>query len=182
MPIIELVSQLWHAVAGERDPEQANDVRTTFFRLLLAYCQLLRLSVIPHRPADTMPHQTDDAPTPSRDFPPNPYSPTSPRKPTKHAGSDTIDLTSPTRSSPGSKALGKRPHAAHTRPPFQNRRSADEKRLIGDYKYGACRDISSRRGRRADLGNSVPADRVNVPDPSSYFSKPQMVKVRPATR
>jgi hypothetical protein len=124
-----------------------------------------------------MPHQTDDAPTPSRDFPLNPYSHTSPRRTTDHAGSDTIDLTSPPRFSPGSKARSKRPHTAHTRPQLQNRRSADEKRLVGDYKYGACLDTTARRGRRADMGHSVPADRVNVPDPASYF-KPQMVKVR----
>jgi hypothetical protein len=180
MPFREVVTQLfWHAVAGERDAEQANDVRPTFLRLLLGYRQILNCSVLPHRPADTMPHQADDAPTPSRDFLQHPdrHSPTSLRRITPHAGSDTVDLTSPPRSSPGSRTRANHPHATHTRPQLQNRRSADEKRLVGDYKYGANLGTSARRGRRADLGNSVPADRVNVPDPASYF-KPPMVKVR----
>jgi hypothetical protein len=34
MPFREVVTQLfWHAIAGERDAEQAKDVRPTFLRL-----------------------------------------------------------------------------------------------------------------------------------------------------
>jgi hypothetical protein len=56
--------------------------------------------------------------------------------------------------------------------------------LTGDYKYGANQDTRASQWKQTNWSNSIPADRVFVPDPVSYFQRSTMVKVsmsRPAS-
>jgi sentrin-specific protease 7 len=113
------------------------------------------------RPANAMVHQTNDASLlSSYTLPSLPYG----------RRSASIDLASPPRS-----LHDRRPNTDKARP---KSRSAEEKRLIGDFEYDATPSTSTRREEGADSPYSVPADRVEAPDPRIQFATPAMGKVR----
>jgi hypothetical protein len=113
-----------------------------------------------------MPHQTDDATRPAAEarLPSNPYTRFSPVA-SRPSPDVTIDLTSPPRSPRDSQQRKARPG----RPVAGNKRSADEKRLIGDYEYATTPRGFAMDGGRANPRHSIPADSVRVPDPAIYF-------------
>ncbi|KAH7067885.1 hypothetical protein FB567DRAFT_252660 [Paraphoma chrysanthemicola] len=159
--------------------EATNDVRSLSSKLAGgAFHRLLTLTYpapLPTRPADAMPHQTDDAairPN-TRALPRLPFS-HGPHSSPRSSKTATVDLTSPEPQS-HAEALAQHAHGHALRLPLKTQRSSDEKRLTGDFQYGLHND--SRHTPSADVGHSVPADRVDAPHPSSYFlPRPTMVK------
>jgi hypothetical protein len=111
--------------------------------------------MLSYQSADTMLHQTDDAPSPSRALPPSPFDHRSPTA-FKTSTAATLDLTSPSKRSRDSEQRERRTGSDRTRPTSHNRKSADEKRLIADYEYGTIPHISARLGARANSGTAYP--------------------------
>jgi hypothetical protein len=175
--LMSILSQLF-AWTGD-GAKQANDVCPPFSlpSLIQAACdssphfsQSFSTSTISDQPVDIMPHQTDDATRPAAEplLPPNPFTRDSPAA-SRQSPDVTIDLTSPPRSPRDPQQRKAQPGRLVAR----NKRSADEKRLVGDYQYATSRRAFAMDGGRANPRHSVPADSVRAPDPSSYFESPR---------
>jgi hypothetical protein len=138
---MSIFSQLWTAVIGD-GAEQANDVGSLFSilspRLFDRLISLTGSASMSPQPADAILHQTDDAPlllSSPITSPPNLFSPASPAR-SRPPTTASIDLTSPTRSSRYTEERRTSADADRARPTPRKQRSADEKRLTGDYEYG----------------------------------------------
>jgi hypothetical protein len=171
---MSIISQLWTAVTGD-GAEKANDVcpppppspiqGACDFPPQFSHFSCAQ----PFPPADDMPHQTDNAySSAASPLPPNPFPRDLPAT-SRHSPEAAIDLTSP----PQSPRDSEQRRARAGRPVARNRRSADEKRLFGDYEYGNTYRTCAMGKGRANMETSIPADSVSAPHPASYFQSPR---------
>ena len=170
--INDLLSPRWPASFCWRLPwpRRTRRTRTDFAlsRLPQSHYSFLSFSgnPLPAQHANIMSTQANDAAAQSsnRALPANTVpSDRLPRShtPTPAGQHSVIDLSSPTK--PTKTA------------PTKGRRSDDERRLTGDYRYGV---IQSLQKRTSELTlDSVPADAVAVPDPRTWCRAPMTKKV-----
>jgi hypothetical protein len=129
----------------------AADVRTLFFRAqptasLPAATMDGRGDVQLEHGANDMSLQSNDAAaqSPSRDLlPSNPFSTSSPPSAPRQSRT-VIDLSSPTRPSKRMRPQ-EEPRAAPRLPSMRKQPSADEKRLVGDYRYHTPKRTGTRK-------------------------------------